>query len=83
LLRGISLVVAVAGQGTDMDSGESYVTIQDLQKALDDMRVDRDRWRSAAGIMYEQVFQLKRLDEIQIERIEKAMLAYGKAYNEG
>jgi hypothetical protein len=47
------------------------------------MRVDRDRWRSAAGIMYEQVFQLKRLDEIQIERIEKAMLAYGKAYNEG
>jgi hypothetical protein len=66
-----------------MNSGESYVTINDLQKALDDMRADRDRWRSAAGIMYEQVFQMKRLDELQVERIEKALLAYNKAYNEG
>ncbi len=66
-----------------MSNSESYATIEDLQKALDDMRVDRDRWRSAAAIMYEQVFQLKRLSEIQSDRIENAMLAYGKAYNEG
>ena len=66
-----------------MESGEAYVTIKDLQKALDDMRVDRDRWRSAAGIMYEQVFQLKRLNEIQVDRIERAMLAYNEAYNAG
>ena len=58
-------------------------TIADLVGEQVLLETDRDRWRSAAGIMYEQVFQLKRLDEIQIERIEKALWAYNKAYNEG
>jgi hypothetical protein len=47
------------------------------------LRADRDRWRNTAAIMYEQVFRLKRLNEEQAEHVEKAMLSYGKAYNDG
>ena len=58
-------------------------TIADLVGEQVLLETDRNRWRSTAAIMYEQVFQLKRLDELQVERIEKALLAYNKAYNEG
>jgi chromosome segregation ATPase len=58
-------------------------TIADLVGEQVLFEVDRDRWRSAAGIMYEQVFQLKRLDELQVEKIDKAIFAYNEAYNNG
>lgn len=62
---------------------EMGMWVREAADAIELLRVDRDRWRSAAGIMYEQVFQLKRLNELQVERIEKALWAYNKAYNEG
>jgi uncharacterized protein YdcH (DUF465 family) len=54
-----------------------------LDRKLTEVEKDRDRWRSAAAIMFEKVFQLKRLDEIQIDHIEQALAAYNEAYNEG
>lgn len=68
------------------DGTKKWQSNEICQEAADEvelLRADRDRWRNTAAIMFEQVFRLKRLNEEQAEHVEKAMLSYGKAYNDG
>jgi hypothetical protein len=67
----------------DDHAEDLMVERNELLEKVHRLEADRDRWRKASAIMFEKVFQLKRLDEIQIDHIEQALAAYNEAYNEG